>query len=572
MHPLLVQLPRRGPDTDRAQANPRVPIAMSLRTILLVLTGSVCACANHCPTTGFPLICAQGGSGIAKIDPSTSERRLMLIPFSAPSRESDSALAYNVQIDTPSKAAASSPRVDLPSSSTLSEKIVARIQAESRRRAADQISIDAAVHSFRSDPAPFRRLLSPRAASTTPRDVALTVSIFSPFDGEEGTKLTGNLRVKSSHTAIYVDSRVDKTVTDADVKGMMQGFDNVSLPRLHVLFGQESDIDGNGVVNVFLAAPDKVGSNVIGFFRPTDLLPDGAVSGVRSNEMEIVYIRTPDPLSFDYSLAQATMAHETFHLINFAQKSLPLFRSTAGTLAFTEAIFLNEGLAHLAEDLTGYGVGTPDLIKIYLKCINMTSLAGGGTTTSDDATCRIAAPGNDSIPRRGAAMLLLLYMFEQMGGAQFSATTVDDIKGDGIKFLQKLSHTTSIGIANLEESTGRTFFFWYADFAGVLALDNTNLSTDPRYNLVPEERDPNTNLYRFIRLRSSRVVNSSTVSWEGPVPSHQITAGVDTTLSDSLFVTGMQAAVLTVPANLQATITAKAGSGLALGLAIVPMP
>ncbi|MFH1262698.1 MAG: hypothetical protein V1495_04545 [Pseudomonadota bacterium] len=545
---------------------------MSLRTILLVLTGSVCACANHCPNTGFTLICAQGGSGIAKIDTSASERKFLLIPFSAPSQESDSALPYDLQIDTTSKTAAvSSPRLTVSPPSTLSEKIVARIQAESRRRAVDQISIEKAVRSFRSDPAPFRRLLSPRAASTAPRDVTTTISIFSPFDGEEGTKLTGNLRVKSAHTAIYVDSRVDLTVADADVKAMMQGFDNITLPRLHVLFGAESDVDGNGVVNVFLAAPEKVGSNVIGFFRPTDLLPDGTVSGVRSNVMEIVYVRTPGA-GFDFSLAQATLAHEIFHLINFAQKSLPLFRASVGTLAFTEAIFLNEGQAHLAEDLTGWGVGTPDLIKIYLKCIGLTSLAGGGTTTSDDATCRIAAAGSDSIPRRGAAMLLLLYMFQQLGGATFSTTTVDDIQGDGIKFLKKLSSTTSIGLANLEESSNRTFFFWYADFAGVLALDNTNGSTDPRYHLVSPELDPFTNFYRYIRLRSSRVVDGNTVTWEGPLPSHEITAGADTKLSDSLFVTGLQATVLTVPANLQAQITASANSHLALGLAIVPMP
>jgi hypothetical protein len=521
-------------------------------------------------TTPFPLIDARTGIGTQTIEASTSERKYWLIPFSAPHDASDSAYNYGLKLEAVSRAPATSTRIDTAVSIPGAEALVRRVRAESSRRTADALQIDEAIRSMRSNPERFHRSFSTRRTTPVSRALPQTIDISSPFSGEEGTTLTGNLRVSSSNTAIYVDSRVDGTVLRTDLEAMMQGFDGISLPRLHTLFGTESDVDGNGVIDIFLAAPEKIGSDVIGFFRPADLLPDGVVSGVHSNFREIIYVRTPGA-GFDFSLAQATVAHEAFHLINFAEKSLPLFQSTGGTLGTVEALFLNEGLAHLAEDLVGWGVGTPPLTKIYLQCVGQTSLGGGGTT-SGDPNCRIVAPGNDSIARRGAAMLFLLYMFQQLGGANYSTTDPAGITGEGLKFLQALCHSGKSGIANLEESSARPLFSWYADFAGLLALDNSGTTSDPRYNFAAEQKDSYTGLFRNIRLRGTRGSGQEAITLNGPIASREVILGTDLSVDSALFVSGAQTILLTIPANLEAHFSLTAAAALSLGVAIVPAP
>ena len=61
-------------------------------------------------------------------------------------------------------------------------------------------------------------------------------------------------------------------------------------------------------------------------------------------------------------------------MINFAEKTLRGFESTNGITFSTEELFLNEGLAHLAEELTGWGICTPILAKIYFDCFELSSL------------------------------------------------------------------------------------------------------------------------------------------------------------------------------------------------------
>lgn len=136
---------------------------------------------------------------------------------------------------------------------------------------------------------------------------------------------------------------IDRTLYDIDVQ----------------TFGPPSDIDGNGRVMILmspyvnaLSPPLECQSQgfVAGFFYGADLLP----TVTHSNAGEIYYSIAPDPYAM-FSCAHGvedvgrltgpTFLHELLHMINFNQKVL------IHRLGDTEAEFLDEGMAKLAEEL-----------------------------------------------------------------------------------------------------------------------------------------------------------------------------------------------------------------------------
>jgi hypothetical protein len=522
------------------------------------------------------IVDSREGAEVRTIEASTEEQHFLLLPFSASNQPGDTEYTYNLQLDIAQPASVSP--ADDPSQATLkaltsasaTSPFALRIAAETAIRREDEQLLSEADETIRANRSTFDRFLRERVltrvvVSPPPQ----TLHLFSPFQEEINLPINGILRGSSGTAAIYVDSRVNSQVAEIDVQQLLSGFQTITHPRLRTLFGDESDIDHNGAIVIFLAEPQKVGSNVIGFFRPVDLLPDGTSSSIRSNEAEIVFVRTPGK-GFDLATAQATIAHEVFHLINFAQKSLPSFAQT-GHLSIHEELFLNEGLAHLAEDLTGYGICTPSLVQTYLQCINETSLAGGGNAGATGG-CSIVADGSDSLARRGGTALFLLYMFQQLGGATYSEVKPGELQGNGVEFLRKLNTSTSTGITNLERASGRSFFGWYADFAAALALDNSGLSNDPRYAFSPEAEDPFTGLTRNIRVRSVRSDSNGTYMLTGPKILRETTATSNVAIDGSLFSTGANALRITVPAGVQPELSFDGARSLSPGLTIVRVP
>jgi len=147
-------------------------------------------------------------------------------------------------------------------------------------------------------------------------------------------------------------------------------FDTLIAPSTEEAFGTPTDIDGNGRVILFFTQEVNqlagAGANqfVAGFFFARDLFPadqagDGLQRCEHSNEAEILYLLVPDPTgqagSVSHSLEDvkrftlSTVAHEYQHLINAARR-LRIVRSAEPF----EAIWLNEGLSHMAEELLFY--------------------------------------------------------------------------------------------------------------------------------------------------------------------------------------------------------------------------
>ncbi len=314
---------------------------------------------------------------------------------------------------------------------------------------------------------------------------------------------------KNIYSGRYVEGWLDDdgvSVSETSLQSIVRKIDDIIVPRIRALFGTESDTDSNGVINILMSARlnEQASStdgrvNIVGFFNRTDF-----TTSSDSNRGEYLYAVIPDvvispqthAVSSDEFLA--AMAHELQHLVSYANHTI----LSSGE---AESVWLDEGMSHLAEDVCGYGTYNIAFVASYLANVNSVAIAGG----------------TDTAARRGGAMLLLRYLFEQAGGASYSASEAGDVTGGGVSFLKAIiANDTSSqkGIGALEAVTGRSFKDMLATFGLMMIYDNTGLKSDQSiFNLNPEITDPFTGQKIGLRLRgSTRTIDGTEVTLSGP--------------------------------------------------------
>ena len=254
--------------------------------------------------------------------------------------------------------------------------------------------------------------------------------------------------------------------TDADYLSVAATFDTLVYPLDVANFGTPTDIGGNGrVILLFSTAVNKLtpagaGFVIGGFFFARDLYPKTARSGLPgcagSNEAEMFYLLVPDPngtingnrrATVDVTrLNLTTLAHEFQHLINASRR----LYITVGAAA-NEETWLDEGLAHTAEELLYYRISG------YNSRRNLDLNAVGGTTQQNinfssymaqnfgrlydrlrnpEVTSPYAT--NDSLSTRGATWSFLRYAAGQQADSAAEAA-----------FFRSIVNSTSTGLANL---------------------------------------------------------------------------------------------------------------------------
>ena len=328
-----------------------------------------------------------------------------------------------------------------------------------------------------------------------------TFQVLSNFDGSAFKRITARVRYAGDHIVLYVD--VDQppgAFTDAELRTFGDLFDR-TLYELDVrTFGSESDIDGNGrvifvltpVVNALTSATDCAASGFItGFHYGLDLLPTQA----NSNRGEIFYALVPDvggTRSCEHTKADvervvpATFVHEFQHMISFGQHVL----ARGGNI---EALWLNEGLSHIAEELAGKTYEAkfppplgrtdpaqlfPDSAQGYLtpNMRNAQQFLG-----KSGATSVAALTGGGTLPERGASWLFLRWLGDQMG---------ESIYG-------KLVQTSRTGVANVEDRANETFPSLFGDFATAMFTDS--LPGVPRTQIPARLRLTSRNLRQIFK-------------------------------------------------------------------------
>jgi hypothetical protein len=138
------------------------------------------------------------------------------------------------------------------------------------------------------------------------------------------------------------------------------------------------------------------------------------------------------------------LAHEYAHAVRFSRKAFP--RSTDGRLGIEEEGWLDEGLAHLVEDLHGFSRSNVDYrVSAFLSRPERYRLVVDDYYAAD----LFRSHGN-----RGGTYLFLRWCVDRYGDA----------------VLDRMMTSPYRGIANLEAATGRNFASLYRDWTVALFL------------------------------------------------------------------------------------------------------
>jgi hypothetical protein len=330
----------------------------------------------------------------------------------------------------------------------------------------------------------------------------------------------GRVAAISTHAIIVADTANPAGgMTDAEYAQFAVTFDTLAYPSDTQTFGSETDIDGNGHVIVFYTravnelTPSGSSSYVGGFFYSRDLFPKTDQPGFTgckgSNASEMFYMLAADPngvvngnkRSKDLitRTSVATLAHEFQHLINAARR-LYIVPNVTGS-DWDEEVWLNEGLSHIAEELTFYRSAglTPGLnLTTSQLTANTRSLNAVNTFQLDNLarfhefliSAESNSPydgndGGDDLETRGAIWSFLRYAADRSGQDQ---TT----------FFNHLVNNNKVGMDNLGDVLSTNPDPWFRDWAASVYLDDTGATTQtvfsqPSWNL----RDVINSLYKI---------------------------------------------------------------------------
>ncbi|MGH7475451.1 MAG: IPT/TIG domain-containing protein [Longimicrobiales bacterium] len=286
------------------------------------------------------------------------------------------------------------------------------------------------------------------------------------------TAVTAEVMHVSQHAVLYQDLDAPAAgLTTADFVQFAAQFDDPIFPTDVSVFGEPSDIDDNDrIIILFTPVVNELTERgtqgfVAGYFYGCDLAVFSS-SCADANRGEIFYTLVPDPdgvhsdpRSRDDILRTVppTLAHEFQHMIHFNQRHL-ILGAFAG-----EALWLSEGLAHMAEDVVGAVFAQRGDLAVadQFERANYTRAFFylGTPNESPEASHEIsllAEGGFGTLEQRGAAWLVLKYLAGHHGQT----------------ILGELTRTTLTSTDNVSERTGEAWSATFNDWSVALYADD----------------------------------------------------------------------------------------------------
>lgn len=287
--------------------------------------------------------------------------------------------------------------------------------------------------------------------------------------------------------------------TTTEMTDFGQAFDTLGYALAVQNFGAPTDTDGDGRVTILFTpgvnvVPAPPGAIIGGLFAARDLFP--IAQCVASNEGEMFYMPVPDPnstLNGNYKVKAdvargnlGVLVHEFQHLINAGRR---LYVNSASGF---EEVWLDEGLAHIAEELLYYRIsGNSPRSNIDLALVQSTQAQRDAANNYQlqnflRLMTYMEAPESNSpfgqtdlLEMRGAIWQLLRYSADKQGGTEQSTWFA-------------LVNSTTSGQANFNAVFGNiitnTRDWAVAQFADDAGLGVTANYTHPSWNyrsLVP---------------------------------------------------------------------------------------
>ena len=290
----------------------------------------------------------------------------------------------------------------------------------------------------------------------------------------------GRLAAAGDRVQVYVDPRDADGLDPGFVPEVVATFDGRVYPAAARRFGPAEDVDGDGRFTILVSSwLNRLAGGrykVDGFVRGADF--DRSVAepfGNRCDMMALSAAIGPGPH------LKTVIAHEYTHAVVFCRRSLP--EGADGRPRPEEEGWLDEGLAHLVEDVHGFSRTNLDYrISSFLSRPERYRLVVEDYYTAD----LFRSHGN-----RGGAYLFLRWCVDRYG---------DDV-------LDRVIRSDLRGTANLEAATGRSFAALYREWSIALFLSGLDPTSDPsvpgRYRSI----DPRGMLEEWVLAgpRSSRV-------------------------------------------------------------------
>ncbi|MFW6192033.1 MAG: hypothetical protein ACOC83_00990 [Gemmatimonadota bacterium] len=330
----------------------------------------------------------------------------------------------------------------------------------------------------------------------------------------EADTITGVVRAVGEKTAIVEDTLVDPEASAAmNYDDLIEVYDADVLDALGAYFADPTDIDGNGrVLVVFTPTVNELteegaDARVVGFFLPTDLADSGdpdkdgtTTNGVceAGNEAELVYLLAPDidgdfgdPVFPDTARRNGlgVSAHELYHLVSTGYRLI----EAGGQVSQLEDTWLDEGLAHVAEEIVGFrrvGLGTRDNHGIVdvadteakVEAFNNFHIANFSRLrqfmrdpSGTNALSTSDVDGGESLKMRGFGWIFLRWLADQEApdGSGFLSGSAED---EFFRSLAQGGPSLLTGIENIESATGKSWEQLIAEFAAALQLDDDGVA------------------------------------------------------------------------------------------------
>lgn len=206
---------------------------------------------------------------------------------------------------------------------------------------------------------------------------------ISNQDTQKYTQIRAKLIFVTSHVYMYVQDQATPDL--AALRASAETFETQIYPKDRVLFGSEWSPGIDNDVHLTILNAYNLGSNVGGYFSPSDEYPRALSRYSNQREMFYLNLDTSRPGSQDYD---SILAHELQHMIHWHLQPL-------------ELTWVNEGMSMLAQHLNRYPVSGVD----------QAFLAAPQTQLNDWGNA-----GSSVLAHYGAAYLFLDYFVEHYGG------------------------------------------------------------------------------------------------------------------------------------------------------------
>lgn len=285
----------------------------------------------------------------------------------------------------------------------------------------------------------------PPAADSLPRREFYLFTKETDFHNPHSyTTITGALHGVGRFCQVYVDrDHADVAGLQPTIDDVIRTFDEDILPRARQSLGRALDVDRDGRFTILLTpwlgkmSNGKV--NLGGFVRGSDFYRD--LDAPYSNRCDMMYLNTdlkPGPH------LRTLLAHEYTHAVIFSEHVFGDYVPEA--VKQDEEGWLNEGLAHLAEEMHGYGWSNLDYrVSAFLN---------------DPGRYQLIVPDYyaaglwRSHGNRGATFLFLRWCADRYGN----------------DFMSRLIQSNLHGTDNLEVTTRAAFAKLFREWTVALAM------------------------------------------------------------------------------------------------------